>query len=384
MNKLYTFFCFIALYSNLAQGQTSTQSLSFAGNNRQYILHVPSIYSQTNASVPLVLVLHGLGDNMQNMSNVGFHQIADTANFIVATPQALPDPNPLIATLGPAWSSGASMFGITPNATLDDVGFLSALIDSVSAHYNIDRKRIYFTGFSMGGYMSNRMACERSDKIAAIASVAGTIGNSITCNPQEAVATAHFHGTADAVVAYSNNSSGMDAEELVEFWQQHNNCSETPIYTAFPNTNANDGYTVEKYLYPNGNRNTEVQFVKTIGADHTWLGPNNDIYYTAEIWKFLRKQEKTLVSSTAPTHTALLQWEAYPNPAQDQLHVKYPPNSPSAHLSLSDMLGNVWQKTEHKATDSETVLDISQLPAGIYLLSLETEQGRQMKKINKN
>ncbi len=365
-----------------AYGQ-SAHSFVFETKQREYILHVPNIYTQANEDVPLVVVLHGLGDNMNNMSQVGFHQIADTANFIVATPQALPDPDPLVGMLGAAWNSGAAMFGITPNAALNDVGFLTALVDTISAQYNIDPNRIYFTGFSMGGYMSNRMACERSDRVAAIASVAGTIGASITCSPDNPVATLHCHGTADAVVNYANNLSGMDAEALVEFWRSHNNCEATPIHTNLPNTNTTDGYTVEHFLYPNGDLGTSTEFYKVTGADHTWLGPNNDIYYTREIWRFLSSHSKASSSNiinNAPDNTPL--WTAYPNPTQDVLHLDFATNNSPYNgglLLLSDMAGHVWHLSELTTTHLD--INTGSLPKGIYLLQWQHKNGLQTKRI---
>ncbi|MBL7787596.1 MAG: T9SS type A sorting domain-containing protein [Chitinophagales bacterium] len=354
----------------------SSNTFAFEGKTRQYLLYVPSIYQQSNEAVPLVVVLHGLGDNMNNMSQVGFHQIADTANFIVVTPQALPDPSPLIGMLGNAWNSGAAMFGITPNATLNDSGFLIALVDSIAAHYDIDPNRIYFTGFSMGGYMSNRMACEHSDRVAAIASVAGTIGTSLTCTPERPVHTLHFHGTADGTVAYSGNQSGMDAEELVQFWRDNNHCDTAAIHTALPNTNPSDGYTIDRYEYNNGIWGAQTKFYKTTGADHTWLGPNNDVYYTAEIWKFFSTHsllQEPLGNPSTPTLHLPIAWRVYPNPANNTLYIELPEGA-TGTLRLMDM-----QTRQHYRTDlqgsSYHSIDISQLPAGIYVVQWQHDKG---------
>lgn len=381
MKKICTLFILFFLTAIAVYGQATPHTFAFEGKQREYLLYVPNIYTQANEDVPLVVVLHGLGDNMNNMSQVGFHQIADTANFIVVTPQALPDTNPLVAILGPAWNSGAAMFGITPNATLNDVGFLMALADSIAANYNIDQNRIYFTGFSMGGYMSNRMACERSERVAAIASVAGTIGASITCNPSNPVATLHCHGTADAVVNYSNNLSGMDAEALVEFWRGHNNCNPVAIHTDMPNTNTTNGYTVEHFLYPNGEAGTATEFFKVNGADHTWLGPNNDIYYTEEIWRFLSSHSKNSVNAIQPIlNTTYSAWAAYPNPTKDKLHLDFLTNAQAnGNIILTDMAGRIWHSAEINGKNLE--LDMTALPTGIYLLQWQNKNGIQTKRI---
>jgi polyhydroxybutyrate depolymerase len=129
MKKIYLF----VLVTLLATGifaQYSTRSFTFGGVTRQYLLYIPAAYDGSKA-VPFVMALHGLGDNMNNFAGINFNSIADTANFIFAIPQALVD---TVLSGSTAWNSGAGEFGITLNPNVDDVGFLNALIDTVSAH----------------------------------------------------------------------------------------------------------------------------------------------------------------------------------------------------------------------------------------------------------
>ena len=182
--------------------QQTNQSWQNQDVTRRYIQYVPSVYNADNA-VPLIIAMHGLGDNIANFSGVGFQQVADTANFIVVYPQGLKAFNPILASVfGPdsitAWNCDAGAFGLTLAPPVSDVEFINALIDTVSAHYNIDPDRIYATGFSMGGFMTNRLACELP-RIKAIASVAGTIGGLLTCEPGRSVPACHFHGTAEGL-----------------------------------------------------------------------------------------------------------------------------------------------------------------------------------------
>lgn len=286
MKKLYFSILFALIVFN-AIGQKVSKTIAHGGITRAYVEYVPSIHSNTTP-VPLVICLHGLGDNMTNFSGIGMRYVADTANFIVLTPQAI------VASyfgyvIGTAWNSGASYMGIVLNPTIDDVGFLQALIDTTSKLYNIDNKRIYVCGFSMGGFMTNRMACEKGNKIAAVASVAGTIGASLTCNPIRPIPVCHFHGTADSTVYYTNNTYGIDPDSLVNFWRHNNQCEETPIYKDFPDI-MSDSMTVQNFLYNSPSTGANVEFYKVIGADHQWLFyPDNDISYTIEIWKFFSK-----------------------------------------------------------------------------------------------
>jgi len=286
MKKLYFLIAFAFLFINV-NGQKTSKVITFGGVSRSYIEYVPAIHNNAT-QVPLMICLHGLGDDMNNFYGIGMNRVADTANFIVLTPQAL------VAsvygyTVGTAWNSGAGYMGITLNANVDDVGFMQALIDTTSRLYNIDSKRIYVCGFSMGGFMSNRMACDKGNKIAAIASVAGTIGSGLTCHPVRPIPVCHFHGTADSTVYYTGNMYGLDPEALVSYWRTNNQCEQTPVYKEFPNT-ANDNMTVENYFYAAPTTGADVEFYKVNGADHQWLFlPNNDVSYTEEIWKFVSK-----------------------------------------------------------------------------------------------
>ncbi|MBK6836571.1 MAG: hypothetical protein IPG89_20875 [Bacteroidetes bacterium] len=139
---LYSSLFVFTILSSTLFGQWQNKSFTFQGNLRQYRIYVPAIYNAANP-VPLVLTLHGLGDNMTNFSGIGMNLIADTANFIVICPQALTD-----AVVGSsAWHSGAGQFGYYPNAAINDVAFMNALIDSTSAQYSINSKSYLLYGF---------------------------------------------------------------------------------------------------------------------------------------------------------------------------------------------------------------------------------------------
>ena len=359
-------------------GQIHTNhSFSFGGQTRQYKRYVPLSYDNTKPT-PLVIALHGMGDNMNNFVNIGLQYIADTATFIVVTPQALVDQ----LVQASAWNSGASAFGIQLSANVDDVGFLNALIDSVDAHYNIDKRRIYACGFSMGGFMSHRLACELNHRIAAIASVAGTIGTSLTCSPGRAVPVCHFHGTADGTVAYTGNSFGTDAEATVQWWATNNNCSASPTVTPLPDTNPNDGYTIEHQEWTACDVSTGVEFFKVTGADHTWLGPSNDIYYTQEIWRFFSKHllPQSLVSVEAPSVSG---FSLAPNPAASSLTVRAEGMvGTAAQLEVVNALGQRVYRAELGDTQGDILhtFSVAGLENGMYFARLVRGSEVQMKR----
>lgn len=366
--KRITLLFFICFY-NLSLVSQDLVTMNVGGQSRKYLKFVPTGYSAQNP-VPLVICLHGLGDNINNFKNIGMHLIGDTAGFITIYPEAIN------SMFGTAWNSGASYMGFVLNSNIDDVGFLMAIIDSISSQYSIDAQRIYFCGFSMGGFMSQRMACEKSNKVAAIASVAGTIGASLTCNPTRAVPVCHFHGTADSQVSYSANQYGMNAEQMVRFWVQNNSCDTNFILQTYPDI-VNDSISVESYYYNSQNHIADVMFYKAIGADHQWLYPPvNDIDYTIEIWKFLKRFQ--LVSQEIKD-IRFNQYFLYPNPASNKisinrdLHITGP-----CTIEIQNIAG-ITVKTF--LMDAQNEINISFLNEGYYTFLLKCNEHIYTQKI---
>ena len=360
-----------------AHAQQTTNNWDFDGANREYIQYVPSVYDGSEA-VALVIVLHGLGDNMNNMAQVGFHQVSDTANFIVVTPEALvfQSPAPQLFPDATAWNSGAGTFGIYPNADIDDVGFINALMDTVSAHYNIDQSKIFITGFSMGSFMTNRLACELTGRVAAIAGVAGTIGDGYTCNPSAAIPVCHFHGTFDTNVGYGidgggtqDNTFGPSVLEWISFWNTNNGCENVTLEGQFPNS-SNDGYLVDYLEYAGCTDNSRVVRYKVHGADHVWLGPNNDVFYTAEIWKFFLglSPDNLVTSELGIGENKIATISVYPNPTTDVLRIE---NIETKMLNIS-VFNTAGQLAKEFSTNSN-ILDVSALKPGVYQIMVATE-----------
>ena len=139
--------------------QTINGSIIHDNLQRDYILYVPALYNATNPT-PLVFNFHGYTSNAFDQMWYGdFRSIADTAGFIIAHPMGSLD-NSGITHWNVGWGG----------STVDDIGFTAALIDSLSANYNINQDRIYSTGMSNGGYFSYHLACNLSTKIAALES----------------------------------------------------------------------------------------------------------------------------------------------------------------------------------------------------------------------
>ena len=118
---------------------------------------------------------------------------------------------------------------------VDDIGFLNSLIDFLGNEYNIDLDRVYSTGFSNGGYMSYTLACELSDKIAAIASVTGSmyINQPILCNPERPIPVMQIHGTMDLTVPYIGSNTSESINDVISFWVNFNECSNDPSFSLY-------------------------------------------------------------------------------------------------------------------------------------------------------
>ncbi|HEY7772755.1 MAG TPA: PHB depolymerase family esterase [Marinagarivorans sp.] len=202
------------------------KQINVDGRSRSYNLYVPDSYP-TDRVVPLVLRFHGLGGNgNQEMSSTGYRQIADQEGFILVTPSGAP------GSAGNAWNVGPCC---TSERNVDDVAFVKAIIEEVSKVANIDNKRIYATGFSMGGGMTHYLACHASDVIAAFAPEAFDLlqENVNQCQPARAVPLLSQRATNDNLVIYNGGEdcltgvciNFLGAMDTNEVWKQKNECT---------------------------------------------------------------------------------------------------------------------------------------------------------------
>jgi polyhydroxybutyrate depolymerase len=264
--------------------ETLNETLEHNGLTREYTVYIPASYS-SDVPVPLVLSLHGLtSNNVFNMTYTGFNAIADTANFIVVYPQGT-------TYLGAThWNVG----GFTQGSTADDIGFLDGLIDEISSNYSINSERVYSTGMSNGGYMSFLLACSISTKIAAIASVTGSMTTSTydECNPQHPTPVLQIHGTIDATVAYDGTAGWSESiTDVLDYWVNYNNCDAVAVITNIEDISTADGSTVEHHLYASGDNGVTTEHFKVLGGGHDWPGAwgNMDISASVEVWKFFMR-----------------------------------------------------------------------------------------------
>ena len=281
MRKVIVFYSLIAMLLIIACSKSGNEQitpnvptgkmikeLAVNGITREYIIYVPENYNVTTA-FPLLLSFHGLTSNMEfNYSYTNFDELAERENFIVVHPNGISN----------TWTVSAN--------DDTDIDFIVSLLNQLEEDYNIESNRIYSTGMSMGGFFSFSLACRLSDRIAAVASVTGSMYQPAinNCSPVKPMPILQIHGTEDGIVQYSRVSG------LLDFWTSHNNTDALPIISNIPDSDTGDGSTVERYEYLNGDNDVEVQHLKITGGGHEWPGfqGNMDINASEEVWSFVK------------------------------------------------------------------------------------------------
>lgn len=190
-------------------------------------VHVPPGLDATKPA-PLVILLHGFGASGLVQELVfRLEPESDKHKFLYAHPDGTVD-----AEGKRFWNATDACcdFG---NTMVDDVTYLSNLVKEIGEHHPVDPKRVFFTGHSNGGFMSHRLACERPDLIAAVASLAGsTYLDPTKCKAAQPVSVLQIHGTNDDTVLYAGEmKDGIgypSAENTVASWAGKNGCEASP------------------------------------------------------------------------------------------------------------------------------------------------------------
>ena len=343
--------------------QETNETVDINGTTRSYVQYLPTGFDPVTESLPVVFCLHGLGDVATNMANIGYNQMGDTARFIAIYPQGLDN------SFGQSsWANGTSFL----SSTADDISFFHQLIDDVILNQNADPTRIYATGFSMGGIMSHKLACELNSRIAAIGSMSGTIADLNTCVPSYATPVMHVHGTADGTVPYAG--SPLPTLELVQptidFWRNAHGCSATADSTQLPDV-ASDGYTVDRFVYQSCNPQGSVELWRVNGADHEYFyQPVNDFTEAVEIWLFLRQWSHSSPATAGVSSSLNMSFSIYPNPSKSVINIE---SSSAENGTIVSLAGEeLMNLTINSGTN---IFDLSQLNPGMYILHTDNPNG---------
>ena len=377
--------------------QVQTGSFEFEGRMRNYLVFLPKNYDGIT-EMPLVLNLHGYTlYAQQQMDYSQMNMVADTAGFVVVYPNSV--------TPETTWNSGIYDSPIAPpNPNINDVGFLNALIDTLAKQYTIDTSRIYSCGFSNGGFMSFKLACQLSNRITAIASVAGVISYTTagSCNCGHSMPILIINGTADGIVPYAGAAGWHSVEQTVNFWTTHNLCSESDT-TSLPNTDALDGCTVERIRFKDSSGNHKVIFYKVINGGHSWPGgdkpslvipwatignTNGDMNASVEIWNFLKAydlRELTTVTSYSQSPSEFVLFQNYPNPFNPTTKIQFMiVNRQLTIVKVFDVLGRGVATLVNEVKEPGTYsvqFDGSNLASGVYVYRMQAGDFVQTKKL---
>jgi polyhydroxybutyrate depolymerase len=247
---------------------------------------------------------------------------------------------------------------------------------------------------SNGGFMSYELACKLSNRVAAIASVTGSMAQSRlnACTPQHPVPIMEIHGTADNTVPYNGNVLFVPVPAVVDYWVRFNGCSPTPTFTAVPNTNTSDGSTAERYVYSGGRNGSVVEHYKIINGGHTWPGApvnigvtNRDISASREVWRFLRRYRLSQLGTTLGTATkaAAADITVFPNPAADMVTVRAGSALRPEQISVADALGKSVPVRATRTADGALQVSTKGWRSGVYLLRVESNGQTSIHKLVK-
>lgn len=282
--------------------------LTHAGLERTYTLYLPPAYDG-KAALPLLLLLHGGGGAGNRMINfTGFDKIALREGLVVVCPDGFER----------HWNDGRVETSHKAHKdNIDDLGFISELVDRITKEQNIDKSRVYVAGISNGAMMSYRLGLERANKFAAIGTVVGSLPEPLFSKdwqsaPMPAII---FNGTKDPLVPYEGGNVKfyrktlgrvISVPDTVAFWAKHNKCEEKPVTSILPLNGNKSGCTVSLQTYKNCCNGADLEFYSIEGGGHTWHRDSlysqylpaivigkacRDIDTTELMWNFFKKHK---------------------------------------------------------------------------------------------
>ena len=302
MKKIFIVIFFIINLFYISYSQDYTGSFEFEGLERKYEVYQPS---ELKEDMPLIISLHGYSEDFKWYRDyTQLHLATDTAGYVLVCPQAI----------NLTWNIGITedpdKIRVFPK--VNDVEFISTLIDTICNKYSIDMKRIYCCGFSTGGEMSLVLACCLGHRFAAVASVAGGLYDpAASWYPCKPMPVLEIHGTSESMFSpYDGRGSMWSVEKTLNYWLERNKITDPPDTIQIPNIITSDNCRVVKLSYTKGLNKSEVIHYRVIGGGHSWPGSkttfgaegnkNLDISANTEILKFFSKFENPYFNTANP------------------------------------------------------------------------------------
>jgi poly(3-hydroxybutyrate) depolymerase len=377
--------------------------------DREYLRYTPE-NSQYEHPFGIIVCLHGFNRSMEDFFNeYNFSEIADSLNYIILAPQALPEQDQNVIndaklitllssnnlSLNSVWSCGLSvkagfyLYGVyipilneKLNKSVDDTGFIASIIDHTRNEYGLAAGNTFVFGTSMGGYMAYQLALEQGDKLSGLISMAGSMGLSVS-GTEKRIKTpiCDFHSVTDEIVPYIGSyvqsgisiSLAQDKQRVIDYWVE-NNSAGSPIIENVQYYPSNKGITVEKITYPAPVY--EVIHYKINGAGHSYFFREEDgdcMDYIEETIKFIKAHATANPNGikTIPVSARIF----YPNPAPDIIHF----GSMEGNVLIFDLSGKkIFSQSFHSGQ-----LDISSLKPGMYIIRIQSDGNSQTTKLIK-
>lgn len=290
-----------------AAGGLKLFKLETGGYTRGYRVYTPQNLEKTK-KYPLLVLLHGgggTGKGMPKLTRGGFEKLADEKGAILAYPDGI-DKN---------WNDyRADKSRKAQRENIDDVAFISAMVDEIRKSYPVDPAKVYAAGISNGAMMSYTLACRAAGRFAAIAPVAGAMPENLVpaCSPSRAVPVLIISGTKDKLVhwegGYVTGPFGrkklgrtISVEKSRDFWLEKNSCDAAKRETSELDFDLKDDTSISREVYSSCAGGGAVEFLKITGGGHTWPGglqylpeliigkTSGEIDANTEIWNFFMK-----------------------------------------------------------------------------------------------
>lgn len=244
-------------------GATTFHTLRVAGRDRSYILHLPP--AARARRVPLVLLLHGDGGSANEIMNASrMNDYADDKGFAVVYPNG----TGLLRFTSLHWNV-TTCCGYAQDHGVDDVQFLDSLVIMLAHATNVDSSRVFAAGFSAGGMLALRLACQRATTFTAVADVAGSMPDT-TCQPVHPVSVVFFQGSDDNDLRFDFHDLvrrglpfARSLEAAMRFWARHDRCAVQPT------RDSTTAYKLDRVSCP---APLSVQLYTVAGHPHAWPG----------------------------------------------------------------------------------------------------------------
>jgi polyhydroxybutyrate depolymerase len=339
--------CAIALFAAQAlSAQETKEKVTVDDEDRTFLVRLPKGYDPKQ-HYPVIMLLHGMNQDAEDMERLTqFDQLADKDGIIAIYPfaehgrwnvgvqpeerrQTNPGPGrrrggyPGGGYPGGGYPGGGGGYpgggGGYPNgngqqnpnrdeekrpAPADDVAFFNQMLDAVGTKFSVDPSRIYALGLSEGGFMSLRLGCALSDRVAAVATVGAAMPKTMTCVPSRPVPLVMINGTSDPVVPYGGGTehnlslNTLSVEDSAKAWAKIDRCGEKPEKSKLPEREKG-GMETKVDTYSGCQQNAEVLLYSVKGAGNTWPGgeqyeaenaigkTSQDINADETVWSFL-------------------------------------------------------------------------------------------------